>query len=369
MKILNYRVLLSLALMLNSLHSVLAKDQDVELSKRYSLAYKVSPGAQIDLVNKYGDIIVKTWNKDSVRFDIRITAYGKNDDAVERLIERVSFDHTNSGKFLKFSTVFDRQSGSFKEFWNSLGDYSKVLINKNNLHIDYEVYLPKSANLYLENKFGDIYINEFYGRCKVNLSQGDMKAGRISGTFNLELKFGNGSLQDIQSGFFKLQIADVQINKAQRLDINSSSSSVRIGEVNQLKIDSRNDKYRLKSVKTLNGETTFSNILISNLASEMIGNSDFSDLVIEDFTESGKMINLNGKSTDINIWLRSTEPYDVDVIAKEDKLQLPVDWENLRSYYTDDRERYKRYSGQTGSGDSARIIIDNQGGSLNIYEK
>ena len=369
MKILNYKFLIILISILLQSQIGAAKDQDVELTKKYTRAYRVSTGAQIDLVNKYGDIIVKTWNKDSVRFDIRITAYGKNDDAVEKLIERVSFDHTNSGKFLKFSTVFDRQSGSFKEFWNNLGDYSKVLINRNNLHIDFDVYLPKSANLYLENKFGDVFINEFSGRCKVNLSQGDIKAGKISGTFNLDLRFGNGSIQDLKSGFLKLQIAEIQIAEADKLDINSSSSTVRIVDVSRLKINSRNDKYRLKSVKALNGESTFTNIQIENLESEMISNTNFSDVIIEDFAEDGQMINLNSKSTDVKIWLSSTTAYDVDVTAKEDKIQLPMTWENLSSYYTDDRERYKRYSGQTGGDSPARIKIDNQGGSISIYEK
>lgn len=369
MKTSNYRFLLSLAAIFLVWQSGFSSDQEVELSKRYSMSYQLSDGAQIDLVNKYGDIIVNTWNKDSVRFDIRITAYGKNDEAVEKLIERVSFDHTSSGKFMKFSTVFDRQSGSFKEFWNSLGDYSKVLINKNNLHIDYDVYLPKSASLYLENKFGDIFINEFTGRCKVSLSQGDIKAGKITGAFNLDLRFGNGSLQDIRNGYLNLQIAEVLINKAQKLDISSSSSTIRISEVSQLRIDSRNDKYRIKNVGSLNGESTFSNIEISSLTSELVSNTNFSDLLIEDFAEQGKMINLNGKSTDVNIWLRSNNAYNVDVLSKEDKLLLPASWDNLRSFYTDDRERYKRFSGHTGSGKAARIIIDNQGGSLNIYEK
>ena len=190
---------------------------------------------KVDLSNKYGDIIVNTWNKDSVKFKIKITAYGKSDEAVDKLLERVSFDHTNSGRFLKFETIFDRQSGSFKEFWNSLGDYSKVLINKNNLNIDFEIYLPEKSNMYIENKFGDIYINEYSGRSKIVLSQGDVKISNQSGQLNLDLKFGNASIQNVNLAYLKLQIAEITIAKAEKLDISSSSSTININEVERLK--------------------------------------------------------------------------------------------------------------------------------------
>ena len=246
--------------------------EEVELSKRFVRSFKVSSGAQVDLSNKYGDVIINTWQKDSVRFEILITSYGKNDEAVNKLIERVSFDHTNSGRFLKFETIFDRQSGSFKEFWNNLGDYSKVLINKNNLNIDFKVYLPENANIYLENKFGDVYMNEFSGRSKIVLSQGDIKISNQTGQLNLDLKFGKASIQSLNTAYLDLQIAEVTITKANKITSNSSSSTITINSVKELKIDSRNDKYYLRDVGAINGNATFSSVSISSLKKEIIGN-------------------------------------------------------------------------------------------------
>ncbi len=343
--------------------------EEIELRQRIVNSFKVSPNAQIDLVNKYGNIIVHTWEQDSVKFIIKIAAYGKTDETVKKLVERVSFDHTNSGKFLKFETVFDRQSGSFKEFWNSMGDYSKVLINKNNLHIDYEIYIPESSNLYLENKFGDIFINEYAGRSKIVLSQGDLKVSKLSGQLNLDLKFGNASLQNIGLAFMNLQIAEVTVNKARSIDISSSSSTLRVHEVDRIKMDSRNDKYYLRYVSSISGSATFSNINITNLSREIIGNTNFSDLNIEDFSSEGKIINLSGKSSDIKIWLPPNNGFDIDLVVKEDRLDVPLDWKELSSYYTDSKNKYIRISGLTSGENKSQIHIDNQGGSLSIYKK
>lgn len=343
--------------------------QEVELSKRITKAFKVDANAQIDMSNKYGEVIVQTWEKDSVRFEILITSFGKNDESVNKLIDRVSFDHTNSGKFLKFETVFDRQSGSFKEFWNSLGDYSKVLINRNNLNVDYKVYLPKSSNLYLENKFGDIYINEFSGRSKIVLSQGDIKISKHSGQLNLDLKFGKANISTVNIAFLELQIAELSIAKASKLDISSSSSTINIIESRSIKIDARNDKYYLRNVGSLNGEATFSSVNISNLETEIIGKANFSDLSIENFSQAGSIINLNTRSTDIRLWLPTEKAYDVDLTAREDRLDIPLNWKSLKSYYTDDKNKYIRVSGEIQGQNPAQIHIDNQGGSLTIFEK
>lgn len=342
---------------------------EVELSKRFVKGFKVSSGAQIDVSNKYGDVIINTWQKDSVRFEILITSYGKTDETVNKLIERVSFDHTNSGMFLKFETIFDRQSGSFKEFWNSLGDYSKVLINKNNLNIDFQIYLPEKSNLYLENKFGDVYMNEYSGRSKIVMSQGDIKISNQTGQLNLSLKFGNASIQNLNTAYLDLQIAEVSIEKARKVNVNSSSSTVTINDVKSLKINGRNDKYFLKNVTTLSGDATFSSINITNLKKELIGKANFSDLTIENFEESAKVINLNTKSTDIRLWLSPGKAYDVDLIAREDKLDLPMGWEKLNSYYTDSKNKNLRVSGNIEGENKAQIHIDNQGGSLIIFEK
>ncbi len=369
MKRLSHKISI-IAILISIAYSGIARpSEDVELSKRYVRSFKVSPNVQVDLSNKYGDIIVNTWDKDSVSFNIKITAFGKNDESVDKLIERVSFDHTNSGKFLKFETIFDRQSGSFKEFWNSLGDYSKVLINKNNLNIDYEIFIPKKSNMYLENKFGDIYINEYAGRSKILLSQGDIKISNQSGQLNLDLKFGNASIQSTSLAYLNLQIAEVTIAKAGKLDISSSSSTVNIHEVDRLKIDSRNDKYYLRNVGSLSGEATFSNVNISNLKEEIMANANYSDLNIESFAKEGKIINLNTKSTDIKIWVDSENAYDLDLIAKEDRLEIPLEWKSLKSYYTDSKNKYLRISGQIKTENPAQIHIDNQGGSLSIFEK
>lgn len=348
---------------------LVARAEDIEMIKRYNKSFKVSKDAQVDLINKYGDIIVKTWNKDSVRFNIKITAYGKSNEAVNKLLDRVDFESSNSGRFLKFESVFDRSSGSFKEFWNSLGDYSKVLINKNNLNIDFEVYMPKTADMYLENKFGDVFINEFLGRCKINMSQGDLKVGDMKGPLNLELKFGKASIQQVKYGNLNLQIAEVTIVNASKLNINSSSSTIRITDLGELKLDSRNDKYFLRNVRSINGESTFSEISITSLESELINISNYGDLRIEELKSSLKLINLSCKSTDISMWINPEAAFDIDIKAKEEKLHVPGEWSGLDSYYLDDKNKYVRKSGIINNNSNAKIFIDNQGGSLNIYKK
>ena len=99
--------------------------QDTKLQKTISRDFKAPEGRSLEITNKYGDLIINTWDKDSIKVEIEITAYGKNDDAAEKLMNRIDFDFDQSLNYIEIETVFDRKSGFFQELWNDISDYSK----------------------------------------------------------------------------------------------------------------------------------------------------------------------------------------------------------------------------------------------------
>ena len=101
--------------------------QSRSLVKNISQSFKVEEKSTLELTNKYGQVILQTWDKDSVVVNVKITAYGKNDEALSKNMERVDVDFTNFGDVLTIETVLDRNSSVFKDVINSLGDYSKTL--------------------------------------------------------------------------------------------------------------------------------------------------------------------------------------------------------------------------------------------------
>jgi len=130
-----------------------------ERVKTVSRKFKVPHTVNVNLINKYGPVIVNTWDVDSVKIDIEVTAYGKTSSEAYKILDRVDFDFFYNRDFLKIETVLDRKAGFFKELWRDIGDYSKTLLSKTKMRIEIEIYIPAYSNLTIENKFGDIYFS------------------------------------------------------------------------------------------------------------------------------------------------------------------------------------------------------------------
>ncbi len=84
--------------------------EDTSLSKTITKSFLVPKDGSIRIVNKYGPIVINTWDKDSLNLKIVITAWGKNDKNVDRMMSRVDFDFNQSSRYLELKTVLDRSS-------------------------------------------------------------------------------------------------------------------------------------------------------------------------------------------------------------------------------------------------------------------
>jgi hypothetical protein len=69
-------------------------------SKQISKRYKISPETRIEITNKYGNIKINTWEKDSVVFDIKIKVEDKKLSRLEKQISGIDFDFINSQHFI-----------------------------------------------------------------------------------------------------------------------------------------------------------------------------------------------------------------------------------------------------------------------------
>ena len=117
-----FKYVLILGVYLISYTPVSSKPDDTELKQTLEKAFKVDKSVNLSLYNKYGDVVVRTWDTDSVKIFIEITAYGKKLDDVKKTLGKVDFDFDHTGKFLTIATIINRKSSSTPSFWSDLGD-------------------------------------------------------------------------------------------------------------------------------------------------------------------------------------------------------------------------------------------------------
>ncbi len=199
--------------------------QTYEKSRSLSRSYAVDINTEIQVVNKYGNIHLIPWEKDSVRFDIELKVTTTKQSKLDKTFDYIDFDFRSSKYYVIAQTVFEGKAA----FWTEVSDLASTIFSSGTkTQIDYTIYLPSNSNLRTELKFGNIYGSDHHGKLFVKLSNGDMKAHALTGETTLDLEFGNTDIYQLDEAKIVSRYAEVNIEACGDLDIESKSTKFEI---------------------------------------------------------------------------------------------------------------------------------------------
>lgn len=335
-------------------------------TKEISKHFKVSPETRIEISNKYGKIELNTWEKDSVIFEIKIRVEEKKLSKLERSMEEIDFDFTDSQHFLiARTTVGENRSGFEKEILK----FKETLLQLDgNIEIDYIVWLPKSNDLKVENKFGDIFIGDYSGEVEIDLSNGNLKSHDFEGKVDLTLSFADATINQMKNGRLDCNYSDLYIKKAESLQINSKSSTFEILEINELDADSRRDKFRIRLADLVEAKGSFSNFRFNELTDRLTLRADYGDLDIEKTSPDFSNIFIESKSTDINLYFDPESKFGFEITHTKAEIdfcrEIHIDEENK----LDEKASKVQIKGNFGekTENNTKLFINATSGEINI---
>jgi hypothetical protein len=287
-------------------------------------SFPANAETRLDLTNKYGTVHVVPWKKDSVHIEIDLFIKSSSTSKLEKLKRSVDVEFTDTRYYIKAQTDFGRKGLPF------FSDLKEIIPSRNQVKIDYTVHVPSSMNITLSNKYGDIYIDDMKGSVSVNLSNGDIKANRLQGESNISLNFGNGIINELNNARLNIAYADIEIQKVNQLNIESKSSKIRIREAGEVKTVSRRDKYTVSRVDNLSGESWFSEIWLYKLDEEFNYDPRYGIVKVDSISNGFSFINVNSENADLRMVFPRTASYQLEVLKHDDvALQLPDEYGEL----------------------------------------
>lgn len=336
-------------------------------SKQISKRYKISPETRIEITNKYGNIKINTWEKDSVVFDIKIKVEDKKLSRLEKQISGIDFDFINSQHFIiartkvgENRTILEKEVLNFKE---------SVLQADGKIEIDFTVWMPKNNQLKVENKFGDIYVDDFNGDIDINLSNGNLKAHDFRGKANLKLSFGDATVNQMKTGQLDCNYSEVYIKKADKLQVVSKSSDFEITEITELNADSRRDKFRIQLIDVLSARGSFSNYRISELTESLNLNTEYGDLDAIKIMAGFKSVYVESKSTDIDLSFNEKSEFGFEILGTKTQSNFTKKMEIKKEEVLDEKEKKVKITGNFGSTvKPVKLIVNASGGTVNIRD-
>ncbi|MFK7809512.1 MAG: hypothetical protein AB8F74_17040 [Saprospiraceae bacterium] len=343
-----------------------------EFTKKIEKTYNISSDGTVDLNNRYGQVTVKSWDKNKVEIEVMIKVNSKNEESARETFERINIEFTNSSDYVGVATHIESKSSSSWVNWlggNSSDDYS----------ISYLVHMPSSNNITLANKYGNSTVESIEGNANMTIKYGNIDMENIGGDLNFNLGYGNATMGSCGDADVTIKYSNLKMNTAKSMRLETKYSKVKIEEATNIRSESKYDTYTLGRIQSLSNEGKYDHFNIERLE-ELEIETKYTDVDVDELTRSAdvsmshgglrvrtlapkfKNVRLEGKYTDFKIGAAGDFQLDARAeyggIHYPDRMEVMIDKE-----HSSDHE----IEGYAGSKSAGMIKARLEYGSLKVH--
>lgn len=230
------------------------KEGQFKKEKTLHKTFQVDQSGSVHVNNEYGNITVSTWTQNTVDITATISVDGNDVDDVNRRIKKIQVYLSQAGNSINAKTIIESSHSSWNLISWITGNSSNV-----NFKINYDIKMPIQHDLFINNDYGNIYIDELDGSLNLNADYGKFEIGNLNNDFNKIVTdyFSHSSIDFIKGGRISADYTGISIGEADELQMNCDYTKVRIDKIRKLKY---NNDYG--SIKVMNG-------------TEIIGSGDY----------------------------------------------------------------------------------------------
>lgn len=339
--------------------------QNESANKSFVKTLPVGRDTKLEIINRYGDINISTWDKDSAYITAEIEAYAPDRTRLDKLIVGINVNISGTGSLVRAETVFERETivllESFKKFTGKLIDY------ESGVQINYFINIPDYVDIDIRNQFGDISAENNTGTVSIDLSNGDLRANSLNRISMLNLDFGAAEIGLVKSAKIITSFSKIRIDRSDELDLNSTSSRFDLGQAGIVDIESRKDKFFISEISTLTGVSYFTNFSIEHLVTEADLDLKFGSFDIERI--NGRFDNMVFKSvnTDIKANFEASASYEYEIRQVNAFVVLPDNKTRAEKETVNENRNEYLLTGKIGTGSGkSRLKIDASRGNIYI---
>ncbi len=349
-------------------------EQDAqEFTKTVKKEFPISTTGIVDLTNKYGKVEVHTWERNRVKIDVTIVVDARSESAAQDVFDRIQIDFSNDDDFVKAETTIEPSNS----WWGSNN-------NKSEFQINYEVYMPESCNLELNNQYGDSSVEAISGKADVKVKYGNFQLDGVGGDLHVYLGYGNGTIAKARDVTADVSYSKINFNDVQDVNFDTKYSKVYVDKGAVIKADSKYDHFYFGKIDRLNCESHYGNVEISD-AETVIADSRYTDYVVGklrenadfnieygglklmDLTKGFSSVLLDGKYSDFKIYVEPEASFTLDGATNYAAIKYP---DAMEVTFEKDKGTSHEVKGHVGTAGARSIIKANlEYGGLRVRYK
>ncbi|MEM8847618.1 MAG: hypothetical protein AAGD17_11000 [Bacteroidota bacterium] len=357
-----YRLALWMAFMLFSAFVGTAQER---VSKIVEKDFKLSNSGEVQIENKYGNIDVTGWEQDKVTIKVSIRVNHRKKENAQSLLSRINPEFKSGSNYVSVaSKISKKNTGWFADFFNKT---NPVDFDKRHVQIDYEIFLPRKAELRVTNRFGDVIIEGWSGPLNTLMEHGNLWVTEDLNKADIILKFGKVRAQDLEYADLNLKNGDLEMENSSRLRLSSSGTEMDINSVKSLEIYSNKDDILIGEIGSVNGSLKFSTLNMQRLIKEVNLDAKIADFRVTQFIESESKISIEQESSEITLHV-SGFSHKFSATLEQGVVRLPKSFENVNSTMLDKGRRLREIEATYGNDQKGLISINGIKGIVTINE-
>lgn len=342
-------------------------------TKLISKSFSVERTNTIEVNNRYGDITIDTWNKDSINVDIRVYVSERSVSRLNDKMRSIDFNISQSGQFVVVNSVLGSASTNvfLQEFARLRESFGVEGPSKTEIHI--KITTPEYINLRLVNKFGNIYVGDYSGDLQVEASNGKFIAQNLEGFVSLKINFGDAIVQSMGGANAEINYGKFSAYSVGNMRLYTKTSDISIDDADELNISSSRDSYRLKRVGKLDANANWTDFSVNYVNENADFRMNFGVISLDDFAKDIDEINVDSRSTKVNIYVNKLNTLGFDINSDREP-RLPADAVILSKEVVSTENTTFRIVGciggrNCGTTQGPSSVIKNKSGSVNILNR
>ncbi|RAJ15870.1 hypothetical protein [Arenibacter echinorum] len=332
-----------------------------KVSKTISETFEMTNAGELQVDNKYGNIAIHGWSKNNIAITVDIVTSHKKRENAQNLLDRIEPRIKTMSDFVAItSEISEKNKGFLAEYFNKANPFD---FDRSNVQINYSIYLPANAVVDITNKFGDVILEDWTGKLKMDVQHGDIWINKNLKNADIALKYGKLKAKNINFGSINLKNGSLSLGKSKDLRLTSSGSTIDLEEISSLEIYSSKDEITIDEVESVHGELEFSNVTLANVDDEINLVMKIAEFKVLTIHSTDAKINIHQQSSEIVLNVQDFS-FRFNATLEEGLLRLPKTFENVETQMIDKGKRIRDIKATYGNSKQGSISITGEKGVI-----
>jgi len=313
----------------------------------------------LEINNQYGNITLNNWEKNEISIDVVISVWTNSEEKAQEYMEAFDVKILNDSSKISLTSIIDNHKLD-KSFQNGKSSYQ----------INYIVNHPVYQKVNLNNKYGDIAINEISGKTNIKLDFGKLNVSNFAfddtkPVSKIQVDYGKATIGKCTWGEFDLNYSTLDMQKSTAVIVNSKYSNVNIDETLVLISTSKYDNYKINQCNRMTISGNYTQVISDTINKELNMTLTYGSCNIKQIATGFENINITSKYTNITAPIADGSCYQINVNADYGSVKYSPK-ANVDEHVSTNGTNVNGFIGCKGNA-SAKVTVDSKYGDIKLY--